>query len=78
MQHNLQVCIEKGIDCYVYAKFSGGWAQADVDNAENVMARTGYIITYAVCSVLWFSTLQTEISLSATLPEYITLIQAMR
>ena len=23
----------KGIECYVYAKFSGGWAQVDSDNA---------------------------------------------
>ena len=25
--------IEKGIKCYVYSKFVGGWAQADADNA---------------------------------------------
>ena len=31
---------EKGIECYVDANFAGGWAQVDVDNAENVMART--------------------------------------
>ena len=26
--------IEKLIECYVDAKFSGGWAQLDADNAE--------------------------------------------
>ena len=38
--------IEKGIECYVYYEFSSGWSQADAHNAENVMSRTGYVITY--------------------------------
>ena len=45
--------IEKGTECYVDSDFDGGWAQADADNAENVMSRTGYLITYAGCPVLW-------------------------
>ena len=50
--------IEKFIECYVDANFSGGWAQLYA-NAKNVIARTGYIITYARCTVLWCSNLQT-------------------
>ena len=34
----------KGIECYTDADFSGGWNKADVDNPENVLSRTGYII----------------------------------
>ena len=69
--------IERGIECYVDAKFSDGWVQADDDNAENVMLCTGYEIMYAGCPVLWCSKLQTEIILSTTEAEYIVLIQAM-
>ena len=35
--------IEKGIEYYVYNKFSIGWAQSDANNAENIMLRTGYV-----------------------------------
>ena len=70
--------IEKGIDCYVDAEFSSGWAQVDSNHAENVMLRTVYAIKHAVCSVLWCSKLQTEITLFTTEAEYIALIQAMR
>jgi histone deacetylase 1/2 len=30
----------KGLKCYVDADFSGGWSQADADNADNVLSRT--------------------------------------
>ena len=31
----------RGLECYIDADFSGGWNQADTDNAENVLSRTG-------------------------------------
>ena len=69
---------EKRIGCYVDAEFPGGWSQADSDNAENAMSRTGYVIAYAGCTLLWFNNLQTEIALSKPEAEYIALTQAMR
>ena len=42
------------------------------------MPCTGYVIKYAECPLLWCSKLQTEIALSTTEAEYISLIQAMR
>ena len=51
--------IEKGTECYVDANFFCEWDQTDADNAENIMSCTGYLITYAVCPVLWYSKLQT-------------------
>ena len=42
------------------------------------MSHMGYVITYAVCPVLWCHKLETEIALSTTKTEYIALIQAMR
>ena len=44
--------IEKFINCYIYARFSGGWAQADAYNAENSMPHMGYVITYTGCTLL--------------------------
>ena len=70
--------IEEYIKCYVDAEFAIGWAQADADNAENLMPCTGYVIKYMLCPVLWCSKLQTEIDLSTTEAEYIALIQSMR
>jgi hypothetical protein len=68
----------KGIEVYVDADFAGGWSKADAENAENVMSRTGYIIFYAGCPLIWCSKLQTEIALSTAEAEYIALSQAMR
>ena len=42
------------------------------------MSRTGYVITYAVCKVLWCSKIQVEIILVTTEAESIALSQAMR
>jgi hypothetical protein len=67
-----------GLECYVDADFAGGWSQADLDNAENVLSRTGYVIMYANCPIHWVSRLQTEIALSTTEAEYIALSQALR
>ena len=68
----------KGLECYVDADFAGGWIQANASNAENVLSRTGYVIMYANCPILWVSRLQTEIALSTAEAEYITLLQALR
>ena len=58
--------------------FTGGWIQADASDAENVLSRTGYVIMYANCPILWVSRLQTKIALSTADAEYIALSQALR
>ena len=68
----------KGIECFVDAGFAGGWSNADADNPDNVLSRTGYVIMYGGCPLLWCSKLQTEIALSTAEAEYIALSQAMR
>ena len=67
--------IEKVTECCADADLSGGWAQVDADNAENVTSTMGYVIIYAGCPVLWCSKLQTEIALSTTEVGYTALIQ---
>ena len=54
----------KVLECYVDADFAGVWQQADADDPEDVMSRTGMVIMYANCPIFWRSSLQTEISLS--------------
>ena len=66
------------MECYVDAGFAGGWSNADSDNPDNVLSRSGYIISYAGCPIIWCSKLQTEIALSTAEAEYIALSQAMR
>ena len=63
---------DKGLECYVDADFAGGWDKADSRNPEAVLSRTGYVLMYAKCPVLFCSKLQTEIALSTTEDEYIT------
>jgi hypothetical protein len=69
---------ELGLECFVDADFAGGWTQADADNPEQVMSRTGFVIRYAGCPIGWCSKLQTEIALSTAEAEYIALSQALR
>jgi hypothetical protein len=66
------------IDCYVDADFAGAWTLDSSHDPGSVKSRSGYIITYASCPRLWSSKLQTEIALSTTEAEYISLSQALR
>ncbi len=80
----MQTCIiykldkSKGLECYIDADFAGGWSQADAENADNVLSRTGYILMYTNCPILWVSCLQMEIALSTAKAEYIALSQLLR
>ena len=49
----------KGLGCYIDTNFAGGWSRANADNADNVLSRTGHILMYANCPILWVSCLQT-------------------
>jgi histone deacetylase 1/2 len=69
---------DRNLDCYVDADFAGMWDQYTSDDPNSVKSRTGYVITFAGCPVLWASKLQTEIALSTTEAEYIALSSAMR
>ena len=55
---------DKGMECYVDIDFTGSWDKADAGNPENVLSRTGYILFYYGCPVIWSSKLQTGIALS--------------
>ena len=70
---------EQSFDCHVDASFSGDWdregALEDIDTARS---RTGFVISYANCPIIWTSRLQTQIALSSTESEYLALSTALR
>ena len=68
----------KGLEVYVDADFAGGWDPEHADDTDTVYSRTGFVITYSGCPILWTSKLQTEIALSTAEAEYIAISQAMR
>ena len=69
---------EKGIKCYVDAKFTGRCNQNEVIYPRSVLYRTCYVVAYAKCLIIWTSRIQTEIALSTTEAECIVLYQYMR
>ena len=68
----------KGIECYVDADFAGGYSKETANQPTSVLSRTGFVIYYLGCPVVWLSKMQTEIALSTTEVEYIALSQATR
>ncbi len=68
----------QGIKCYVDADFAGGYCNENRDEPISVYSRSGYVIFYFGCPVLWVSKLQSEISLSTVEAEYVALSTAMR
>ena len=66
-------------DCYVDADYCGNWNRSiAMENVDTARSRTGYIVTFGHCPLLWASCLQTKIALSTTEAEYIALSAALR
>lgn len=68
----------RSIDTYVDASFAGEWNTEWSEEPSSVMSRTGYVIMYANCPIIWCSKLQTQITLSTTESEYVALSQSLR
>ena len=66
-------------DCWVDASFSGDWEkEIAADDASTAKSRTGYLISYNNCPLIWTSKVQTELALSTGEAEYIALSQSTR
>ena len=74
----MQPDLQAGIECYVDADFAGGYHKDLSHDPVSVLSRTGYVIFYMGCPLLWVSKMQTEITLSTTKAEYVALSQSMR
>jgi hypothetical protein len=66
------------LDCLVDSDFCGLWGSEDPDDPIVSKSRTGFIITFAGCPLLWKSCLQQETSLSTMMAEYVALSASMR
>jgi hypothetical protein len=79
---------EKGIEFMPTQHSFRVWAAADygglydketaADQPVTAKSRTGFLITYADCPLIWDSQLQTDTALSITEAEYIALRTALR
>jgi hypothetical protein len=70
---------EIDFECYCDADFSGNYIrEISEEDPTTARSRSGCVIYYAGCPVYWSSKLQTEIALSSTESEYISLSQALR
>jgi hypothetical protein len=77
----LSIGPQKGKSCEVYADvdFCGNWNRSTaVTNVSTAKYRIEYIISFAGFPITWASKLQTQIALSTTEEEYITLYQSLR
>jgi hypothetical protein len=70
---------EQSFDVYVDADYLGNWdTETATDDIDTARSRTGYIVFYAGCPIIWKSKLQTQIALSTTEAEFMALSAALR
>ena len=68
----------KGLECYVDADWAGAWTFGSSYDPLSTHSRTGFVILYAGCPILWKSKIQSITALSTTEAEYIALSSALR
>ena len=69
----------RGFECYCDADFSGNWNRDLAHNdPSTAKSRSGWIIYYAGCPIVWASKLQSQVALSTTEAEYIAMSMALR
>ena len=66
------------LEYYADADFTGLYGVEDNQDPICVKSRTGYVITFANCSLLFVSKLQTEVALSTLHAEFVALSQSHR
>ena len=70
---------EISFEVYVDTDFAGNWNKMTAAEDESTSkSRTGYIIYFAGCPLIWASKLQTMQALSTTEAEYMALSEALR
>jgi hypothetical protein len=70
---------DQSIEVYADADFCGSWNKATApQDISTAKSRTGYIVNFAACLIVWMSKLQTQITLSTTKAEYISISQSLR
>jgi hypothetical protein len=71
--------LKKSFEVHIDCDFAGNWVKEDAMNdPSTAKSRTGYIISYGGCPVIWASKLQTEVVLSSTESKYVGLSESLR
>ncbi len=78
---NLGVCFKpntkKGFECYYNAYFLGKWKSYAAVDPSIAKSRSGWVVFYAGCPIIWASKLQSQVALSTTEAEYIAMSMAL-
>ena len=61
------------VDCYADEDFAGMWGHGNNQETICARSRTGFVVTFSNCPLLWVSKLQTDIALSTLHFEYVAL-----
>ena len=64
---------KENFDVYADADFCGNFNKTDTPRSDMARSRSGYVIFYGGCPIVWASKLQSEIALSTTEAEIISL-----
>ena len=68
----------RGLECFVDADWAGSWTHESSHDPISTRSRTGFVIMYAGCPLLWKSSMQSLTALSTTEAEYVALSSALR
>ena len=66
------------VNCFADAGFARLFSIEDPQDVTSVRSRTGYVLTFVGCPILWVSKLQTKVALSTLHAEYVALSQSLR
>jgi len=69
---------DKGVECFCDTDFYRTWRIDAIEDPNNVLSCSGYVIYFLGCPIFWKSKLYSSISLSTTEAEYVALSKAMR
>jgi hypothetical protein len=73
------LCSNQGFDCYCDADFAGNWNQSLAPfDPSTAKSRSGWIVFYIECPIIWASKLQSQVAMSTTEAEYIPMSQSLR
>eukprot|EP00957_Ditylum_brightwellii_P003354 254137-Ditylum_brightwellii.AAC.1 len=57
--------VERSFEVHADSDFVGHWYRPTmVDDASTAKSRSGYVVSYAGCPIIWASKLQTQVALS--------------
>ena len=66
------------VDCYADANFVGLWGHENTQGSICAGSRTGFLVNFSNCPLLWVSKTQTDIALSTLHSEYVSLSHSFR